>query len=51
MNAEDKKRVVTAPQLGRLDSSSPVISIRLGSHEEMKWQWTHLPDVQSVVTG
>jgi hypothetical protein len=51
LSLKDKKRVVAAPQSGALDASSPVIYVVLGDEEEVRWQWTHLPDGRSFVTG
>jgi hypothetical protein len=38
MNTEEKRRIVTAPQQGGLDCSSPVINVVVGEDEEVRWQ-------------
>lgn len=47
----NEKRVVCAPQIACLSTSSSVISVELSNNEEVEWQWTHLPNGQSIVTG
>ncbi len=45
------KRNVTAPASSAFNSASSVFSVELDVDEEVEWQWTHLPNGESVVTG
>jgi hypothetical protein len=48
---DEGKRVVTAPAPTSLDESGAILSVELEADEEVRWQWTHYPNGQSVVTG
>lgn len=45
------KRIVTAPVSSAFNSASSVLSVELSEDEEVQWQWTHLPNGESLVTG
>lgn len=45
------KRTVTAPITATFSGSSPVLSVELEMDEDVEWQWTHLPNGESIVTG
>jgi hypothetical protein len=47
----DNRRVVTAPAPSSLDEPGAVLSVKIEADEEVRWQWTHYPNGQSVVTG
>jgi hypothetical protein len=51
MDATCGKRRVHAPMTCMPDGSSPVLSILLEEDEEVRWQWTHYANGQSVVSG
>lgn len=50
-NPPNEKRVEVPPTTGRADGTSPVFGVEVSADEEVEWQWTHLPDGRSVVTG
>ena len=50
-NEQPQKRIVYAPQPDTSVSAPAVISIELAEDEDVEWQWTHLANGKSIVTG
>jgi hypothetical protein len=48
---EPQKRIVYAPQPDTTLSAPAVISIELAEDEDVEWQWTHLANGTSIITG
>ena len=48
---EGSRRLVTAPAPTSLDEPGAILSVEIEADEEVRWQWTHYPNGQSVVTG
>ena len=48
---DEGKRTVVAPAPTSVDGSGSVLSVEVGVDEEVRWQWTHGPNGQSLVTG
>ncbi len=48
---EPQKRIVYAPQPDTTLSSPAVLSVELAADEDVEWQWTHLANGKSIVTG
>jgi hypothetical protein len=46
-----EKRIVHAPITCISNGLSPVLSVLLEEDEEVRWQWTHYANGQSVVSG
>lgn len=51
MDENKNKRLVSAPQAGRADTSARIINVELADDEDVRWQWTHYPAGTSAVTG
>jgi hypothetical protein len=47
----NRKRRVDAPITCMPNGSSPVLSVLLDGDEEVRWEWTHYANGQSVVSG
>lgn len=50
-NEQPQKRIVYAPQPDTTLSAPAVISVELAEDEQVEWQWTHLANGKSIVTG